>query len=136
MDVRQLLIPVGLLVQRLLDQFPREALGSVLVVPAVDLIDPLLSITPHHKPLPDVAGRAAEGVRNGDPPAAGVGESQVLAEFTELCLFHQDICQGEVEEFPQHILFLTCVGADDVLKLFIVFHNVSFLQRIAARLRR
>ena len=57
-------------------------------------------------------GGGAEGVRNRQPLAAGIGNVQVLAEFDQGILFHQEIRQGEVKKLPQHMV-LVALGSSN-----------------------
>ena len=103
-DVGQFFILVGTLVHRLLHQFPGEHIGRTLIFPAVDLIKLLLAVPPDGDAVPDVSGGAFEGVGHGQTPSAGTVHPKALTQRLQVLFVYQDIGEGEVQKFAQHVV--------------------------------
>ena len=107
----------------------------MLVVPAVDMVDLLLTAVLDDNPILDVAGGAFEGVGHRDAAVARIVDSHAGAELGQLLLIDQDIGKGKVQELAQHVVLIAgrdaqhIVHGNTIAHFHILLTSFSILRR-------
>ena len=101
-DVGELLVIVGVLVDRLLDQLPGDHAAGGFVVPAIDFENLRAAVGLDNLALIHIPCGRAESIGQSGTPGGLVGKSDRLAQLPKLILLNQDAGEGVVEHLAQY----------------------------------